>query len=287
MRVSWWGAARGTLTSVHRDHDTRAAAPPLHQLLDRVRQRQPATEGAGGRVWRDDGEVVLTRVAPLLAVTLLALCAVLVALGWLVTDVLDDSAFGRADLALVRDLAENRTGALDAVTGAATWLANTTFVLAVMVGGAAVAARRTRRWVAPVFLVAAVGGEKLVYLVVSLLVGRDRPPVPTLGYVHATTSFPSGHVGAAVALYGSIALLLLWSPGTSRAARVAAVAVAVVAPPLVGFARVYRGVHYATDVVAGSVMGAVWLTVIWYVLARQFAPDASARPQLHRTTATA
>lgn len=287
MRVSWWGAARGTLTSVRRDHDTRAAAPPLHQLLDRVRQRQPATEGAGGRVWRDDAEVVLTRVAPLLAVTLLALCAVLVALGWLVTDVLDDSAFGRADLALVRDLAENRTGALDAVTGAATWLANTTFVLAVMVGGAAVAARRTRRWVAPVFLVVAVGGEKLVYLVVSLLVGRDRPPVPTLGYVHATTSFPSGHVGAAVALYGSIALLLLWSPGTSRAARVAAVAVAVVAPPLVGFARVYRGVHYATDVVAGSVMGAVWLTVIWYVLARQFAPYASARPQLHRTTATA
>ncbi len=171
------------------------------------------------------------------------------------------------------------------MTGASTWLANTTFVLAVMVVGAVVVARRTRRWVAPVFLLAAVGGEKLVYLIVSVVVGRDRPPVPTLGYVHATTSFPSGHVGAAVTLYGAIALLLLWSPRATRPARVAAVVLAVVAPLLVAFARVYRGVHDLTDVVAGAVMGAVWLAVIWYVLARHFAPDASSRPRLHRVAA--
>ena len=263
-----------------------ARRPGRGRLLRRTRARVPAAPGTGDRVWRDDAAVVGRRVLPELAATLVALCTSMALLGWLVTDVLDDTALGRSDLAVVRDLAERRTPTLDVVTGAATWLANTAFVLGVMAVGAVLAARWTRRWVAPVFLLAAVGGEKLVYLVVSLAVGRARPPVPTTGFVHATTSFPSGHVGAAVALYGAIALLLLWSPAASTTARGAAVAVAVLAPPLVAFARVYRGVHYVTDVVAGLLLGCLWLVAIAYVVARQFSAPGRARPVLHRPPAT-
>jgi len=121
---------------------------------------------------------------------------------------------------------------------------------------------------APVFLLLAVAGEKAVYLTASVLVDRDRPPVPTTGFVHATSSFPSGHVGAALALYGAIALLVVRSPRTSTTVQAVAVGVAVVAPPLVAFARLYRGLHYPTDVLAGTVSAAVWLTATWLVVVR-------------------
>lgn len=256
--------------------------PPVERALDGLRRRHPAVDGSGERVWRDDAGVVARRVLPPLAVTLVILVAATTAAGLLLTRVLDGTALAEADLDVVHGLAERRTPALDAVTSVATWPANTAFVLVVMVAGAAVAAWVTRRWVASAFLVAAVGGEKLAYLLAGLAVGRDRPPVPTLGFVHATTSFPSGHVGAAVTLYGAIALLLVWSPRAAPASRRVAVAVALVVPPLVAFARVYRGVHYPSDVVAGAVLGVAWLAVSWYVLARQFSAHERSRPGLHR-----
>lgn len=256
--------------------------PPVDRALDGLRRRHPAADGSGERVWRDDAGVVARRVLPPLALTLVVLVAATTAAGLLLTRVLDHTAVADADVDAVRWLAERRTPALDIVTTVVTWTSNTVFVLVVMVAGAAVAAWATRRWVASVFLLAAVGGEKLAYLLAGLAVGRDRPPVPTVGFVHATTSFPSGHVGAAVALYGAIALLVVWSPGAARRARRAAVVVAVVVPPLVAFARVYRGVHHPSDVLAGAVLGAAWLLVSWYVLARQFSAYERSRPSLHR-----
>jgi len=117
-----------------------------------------------------------------------------------------------------------------------------------------------------------------VYLVTSLVVGRDRPPVPTTGFVHATSSYPSGHVGAAIALYGAIAVLVVRSARATTAVRVAAVGVAVVAPPLVAFARLYRGLHYPSDVLAGALDAVVWLTATWWFLLRGVEGTAAAPP---------
>ena len=55
----------------------------------------------------------------------------------------------------------------------------------------------------------AILGELFVFLLVTNTVGRPRPPVPRLDQAPPTSSFPSGHTAAAVALYGCIALVVL------------------------------------------------------------------------------
>jgi membrane-associated phospholipid phosphatase len=192
--------------------------------------------------------------------------------------VLDGSALVREELEVVRDLSRARSSGWDTLTSASTWLSNTLFVVAALAVAGAVARRLSGRWLEPAFLVVAVGGEKVVYLAGSLIVRRDRPPVPTTGFVHATSSFPSGHVGAALALYGAIAVLVLRSPRATRPVRIAVVAVAVVVPALVAFARMYRGLHYPSDVLAGALAAAAWLVATWWCVLRGVDGSAAAPP---------
>jgi undecaprenyl-diphosphatase len=104
----------------------------------------------------------------------------------------------------------------------------------------------------------AVTGESLIFLLTTLLIERARPPVPLLDGGPPTSSYPSGHVAAAVACYGSLAAIVLWR---SRHAllRAGAVAVAVGVPLLVVVSRLYRGMHFPSDVVAGLLLGTAWL----------------------------
>ena len=97
-----------------------------------------------------------------------------------------------------------------------------------------------------------------VHVTSSTLVGRPRPDVERLGTHQPTSSFPSGHVGAMTALamaLGSAGRLL------PRPARVALGAVLAGLLALLGWSRLYNGQHYASDVIAGYVNGAVcgWL----------------------------
>ena len=129
---------------------------------------------------------------------------------------------------------------------------------------------------APVFLALAVGGEKLIYLISSSLVGRDRPPVPTVGTTYATSSFPSGHVASAITLYGSIALLIALR--RSASVRAALLAVVALIALVVAVCRMYCGFHYLTDCVAGALVGAVWLGVVYQTV---LLPGEDAALQLH------
>ena len=226
----------------------------------------------GGR--KSDGSGVTrlgTEVRRLAApVTLLALVlfSLVTSTGLLVVHALDTTV-GRWDAEVEQNLAEGRTPRLDSLTGAGTWLAETMVVAVLTVVVVAVAAWVTRNWRAPAFLGLCVLGEKAVYLASSLVVDRPRPPVPTLGHVYATTSYPSGHVGSAVALYGGVAVLLAMRHRTPAALRRAAIVLAVVAPAVVGFARMYRGFHYPTDVVAGALLGVAWVAAMWALILRR------------------
>jgi len=201
--------------------------------------------------------------------------AVLVVLGLVMVHVVDANG-GGVDLRVLEWFADHRSTVLNALTRAGTWLAETIPVLVLTLVTLWWSRRRTRTWWAPVFVAAAVGGEKLIYLVTSVLVRRDRPPVETVGDTYATSSWPSGHVGAAITLYGSIALLVAWfvSPRLGRwCAAFAAAAAAVVA-----FCRMYRGFHYPSDVLAGAVLGAVWLWWCWTVVRPRGAVPHAAEP---------
>lgn len=126
----------------------------------------------------------------------------------------------------------------------------------ILVVGLALAARR-RRWGPMVLLASAYLGSLAVYNAVKVLVGRPRPTgaqvVVATGY-----AFPSGHAMQSAAVAGALAVL--GCRATSRpAGRVAVWSVAALFGFLVGCSRLYLGVHWTSDVLAGWVLGAVWL----------------------------
>jgi undecaprenyl-diphosphatase len=98
--------------------------------------------------------------------------------------------------------------------------------------------------------------------------GRPRPEVvPHLVRV-STESFPSGHAMLSTVVYLTLGALLA-RVVRDRAAKFYVVATAVALTALIGMSRVYLGVHYPTDVVAGWAAGLTWATC-WWVIARAF-----------------
>lgn len=195
-----------------------------------------------------------------LALPAIALVTVMVGLGLLVVHVLAKSWVGTADLAADRDLAAEHTAPLNSVTAVFTMLASTP----VIIGLTAVAALGFRlaygRWRESVFVVCCVAGETSIFLLTTLLVHRNRPPVTHLDVAPPTSDFPSGHTAAAVCFYGAVAAVVLLHHRQALL-RGAAIALAVLLPLLVGTSRLYRGMHFPTDVLAGLLLGTSWLTL--------------------------
>ncbi len=121
-----------------------------------------------------------------------------------------------------------------------------------------------RRWHDHVLIFGGVALETLIFLTASTLVGRDRPPVEQLGG-SPTNSFPSGHIAAAVVVYGGFALVVAMQT-RRRALRIVAGGFAVFAVVAVVLSRWYLGMHYVTDAVAGLALGVfVVATMHWAV----------------------
>ncbi len=146
-----------------------------------------------------------------------------------------------------------RTSSGAQVTAFWTEVANTEGIVAVAVVVELVLAAR-RRWRDLLLVVVGLAVELSVFLTVNEVVRRPRPSVPKLGIEPATFSFPSGHIAATVVLYGSIAVLVTLSFRRHWWVRFIWL-VPVVFAGIVGWARVYRGMHHVSDVVAGSLLG--------------------------------
>jgi membrane-associated phospholipid phosphatase len=188
----------------------------------------------------------------------LALAVVLVALGWLLAKVVHDDGIGRADSSLSRWLENRRSDQLNDVTAVTSEAGGTLTITILAVLTTSYAAWAWRRWREPMLVAVAVVGEVGIFLLVTMLVDRERPPVEQLDEAPPTSSFPSGHTAAAIVLYGALAVL------ASERARSALVrglflTIAVVVPLVVAASRMYRGMHYVTDVLGGVLLGTLWL----------------------------
>jgi len=112
-------------------------------------------------------------------------------------------------------------------------------------------------------LIATFGGLALSTLLKSII-ARDRPTVvPHLSYV-TTSSFPSGHSMLAAVAYLTLGSLLARLVVEWRVKNYILV-VGLLVTFLVGVSRVYMGVHYPTDVLAGWAAGLVWASICWLV----------------------
>jgi membrane-associated phospholipid phosphatase len=190
-------------------------------------------------------------------------CAVVLALaltgiGWVLSHVVQNDAVGRADAGISRWFARGRNGELNDLTAVTAEAGGTPAVSILAVLSVAVAAFVWRRWREPMLVAVAVAGEVAIFLVVTLLVDRQRPPVKHLDEAPPTSSFPSGHTAAAIVLWGALAVL---ASERARSALVRGIflACAFGLPLLVASSRLYRGMHFFTDVLGGALLGVVWL----------------------------
>jgi undecaprenyl-diphosphatase len=118
-----------------------------------------------------------------------------------------------------------------------------------------------RRWGDAAFMVSATAGAAVLTLVAKHLVGRARPETANQLVQVTGAAFPSAHAAEAVACYGALAFLVtIWRRSIWVA--VSAWASAGVLAAAIGWSRVYLGVHWLSDVVAGWALGLSWLAVL-------------------------
>ena len=96
---------------------------------------------------------------------------------------------------------------------------------------------------------------------------RPRPDLVPHGTVIYTASFPSGHAMMSTLVYLTLGSLLARTQASGRV-RTYILAAAAMTALLVGFSRVYLGVHWPTDVVAGWALGGLWALISGLVMAR-------------------
>jgi undecaprenyl-diphosphatase len=196
--------------------------------------------------------------AKILVAAYVVLAAVTVGLGFLV------SHFGpisRWDDSVVRWFADHRSSGLNDFAKGLSTLTDTVTIAGVAVFALLVLAWR-RRWVDMLVLGIGLPFELLVLTTATFTVDRARPDVPRLGALPGTASFPSGHTAAGIVCYGGILVLLSRNRRpVPRAALVAGSLLVALLVAGVGWARVYEGLHFPTDVMAGAIYGSGCLVV--------------------------
>jgi len=112
-------------------------------------------------------------------------------------------------------------------------------------------------------LSAAIGGGVLVQLLKHFF-ARPRPDIVTHLVSEFTMSFPSGHSAMSAVIYISFAVLISRIENSHKT-RLFLISSALIISFLVGLSRIYLGVHYPTDVLAGWMIGLFWALLCWFV----------------------
>ena len=117
------------------------------------------------------------------------------------------------------------------------------------------------------FLIVSVTLGSMLNRVLKLGFARPRPDIVAHGTYVTTESFPSGHSANSAIVYLMLGMMLA-RVEDSYAAKVFIFSVCVLITAMVGMSRIYLGVHWPTDVLAGWAVGASWVLLCWYVLLR-------------------
>lgn len=178
---------------------------------------------------------------------------------WIFSEITERVIAGRTqvfDEAVLRWISTRHTPVLDGAMLEITALGTATVVMMIVCIAALFLTLTRHKYSALLLLVAAAGGL-LLDLVLKLRFDRPRPHIFTWGTQAVSSSFPSGHAMSATIVYSTVAYLAARLQ-KRRWARWLTMLLAAFVIVLICFSRLYLGVHYPSDVVAGVVVGLSW-----------------------------
>ena len=236
----------------------------------------PATQPAPSFADRTFPRGVRATAVELLAAYVL-LTAIWVGVGLLITGPLNRTALTDVDQDVATWMVGQRTSALDDWSEIGSLPADTLVKIIATAVIAAIMLAIWRSWREPLMISLALVLEASVFITTTWIVARPRPDVEPLDSSPVDSSFPSGHTAAAAA-YGAIAVVIfqrtrnVWIRGVT-------VVVTIALPIVVGVARMYRGMHFLTDVVAGTILGVASVVVVYLVFRPARAGEPPAQPR--------
>jgi membrane-associated phospholipid phosphatase len=216
-----------------------------------------------------DGLAKRSSLTVVAGLALLAGFVVVAGLAAAFTEILEDVLVGDGingiDEPAAHWLAGHRELWLTTALKGITLLGNSPTVAIVAVLVTAFVVWRSGTWLPAVLGLIGAGGIGLVIVTAKTVVGRRRPASPFALITEDGFSFPSGHATGTAA----VALLCAWMLSrwaiASWPGRVAAWSIAIGVTGAVGFSRIYLGVHYVSDVLAGWLLGAAWAGTVMLV----------------------
>ncbi|WP_223291580.1 phosphatase PAP2 family protein [Defluviicoccus vanus] len=134
-----------------------------------------------------------------------------------------------------------------------------------------------RRYASTLLVFVSVGGGMLLNMGLKAGFDRPRPDIVVHAVEVHTLSFPSAHAMLSAVTYLTLGTLLAQTR-LHRRQSVYVLAIAVLLTLLIGVSRVYLGVHWPTDVLAGWCVGAAWAMGCWLVIGWQQRSAGTARP---------
>jgi membrane-associated phospholipid phosphatase len=193
----------------------------------------------------------------------IVLFGVIVGVGFLILGPLGDL---KSENSISKALADGRTSTWNGITAVWSHIGNTEIIIGVCVIVVAIVWWRTKEWWYAVVPALAIAAQASVFVAATTIAGRDRPTVPHLDPAPPTSSYPSGHMGAATALYLTFAMM---AQRIEQAwLRRLVTCICIIVPFLVGYARLYRGMHHLSDVLVGALNGVVCMLLAWNYLRR-------------------
>jgi undecaprenyl-diphosphatase len=159
------------------------------------------------------------------------------------------------DTAILLAIRSLHTPLLDRIMRGITFVGEPTVLLGICLGFGIWLHQRGKRSQAMTLAIAGVGAIGLNYLL-KVVFGRARPALWDRVIDVGQYSFPSGHAMISMVVYGAIGYLLVKQLGKWRIAIASGTLLLITS---IGLSRLYLGVHWPTDVVAGYAAGIVWL----------------------------
>ena len=211
------------------------------------------------RVLRASPRVLFAELFGLPLVALILLALALWGFGALVEDYLTGDPIIDFDQRFAATLHERASNPLTWTLKVITEFGGLVFLTLLTLGAVVVLWSRGPRQRAS-FLVAVYAGAQVLTLGLKNGFQRERPVFENPLATESTFSFPSGHALVSFAVYGALAYVIAGYLDTWRA-RVWTFVAAAALVLVIGFSRLYLGVHFLSDVLAGYCAGAAWLLV--------------------------